>query len=39
MVSAHGLKITHQALRNIEELLKRDSQRYDRKRLHNVRLH
>lgn len=37
MVSAHGLKITHQALRNTEELLKRDSQRYDRERLHNVK--
>ncbi|KAL4740779.1 hypothetical protein BDV11DRAFT_168729 [Aspergillus similis] len=37
MVSAHGLKTTHQALSNTEELLKRDSQRHDHERLQRVK--
>ncbi|KAL2820127.1 hypothetical protein BJX63DRAFT_428448 [Aspergillus granulosus] len=37
MVSAHSLKITHQALRNTEELLKRDNQRNNRERLQRVK--
>ncbi|CAI7592439.1 unnamed protein product [Penicillium discolor] len=37
MVSAHGLNLTHQALRNTEELLNRDDDRKDRERLEMVK--
>ncbi|KOS37676.1 hypothetical protein ACN38_g11524 [Penicillium nordicum] len=37
MVSAHGLNLTHQALRNTEELLNRDDHRKDRERLERVK--
>ncbi|KAJ5982169.1 hypothetical protein N7451_012269 [Penicillium sp. IBT 35674x] len=37
MVSAHGLDLTHQALRNTVELLERDDIRNDRERLDRVR--
>ncbi|KAJ5390081.1 Tetratricopeptide-like helical [Penicillium cataractarum] len=37
MVSAHGLKITHQALRNTEELLERDDRRRDQEKLEKVK--
>lgn len=37
MVSAHGLKVTHQALRNTEELLERDGRRNDRGTLEKVK--
>ncbi|KAJ5112524.1 Tetratricopeptide-like helical [Penicillium argentinense] len=37
MVSAHGLKLTHQALRNTEELLERDDRRHDREKLEKVK--
>jgi tetratricopeptide (TPR) repeat protein len=37
MVSAHGLNLSHQALRNTEELLERDNQRNDRERLQRVK--
>jgi tetratricopeptide (TPR) repeat protein len=37
MVSAHGLKITHQALRNTEELLDRDDRRHDREKLEKIK--
>ncbi|KFY77270.1 hypothetical protein V498_09386 [Pseudogymnoascus sp. VKM F-4517 (FW-2822)] len=37
MVSAHGLNLTHQALRNTEELLERDSRKNDRDRLERVK--
>ncbi|KAL4956079.1 hypothetical protein BDW69DRAFT_159245 [Aspergillus filifer] len=37
IVSAHGLKLTNQALRNTEELLKRDNRRDDRERLQRVK--
>ncbi|KAL4866010.1 hypothetical protein BDV12DRAFT_173548 [Aspergillus spectabilis] len=37
MVSACSLKITHQALRNTEELLERDDRRNDRERLQRVK--
>ncbi|KAL2828383.1 hypothetical protein BDW59DRAFT_159586 [Aspergillus cavernicola] len=37
MVSAHGLNLTHQALRNTEELLDRDNRRIDRERLERVK--
>ncbi|KAL2704523.1 hypothetical protein AAEP93_005594 [Penicillium crustosum] len=37
MVSAHGLNLTHQALRNTEELLNRDDDRKDRERMEMVK--
>ncbi|KAL4999761.1 hypothetical protein BDV10DRAFT_200448 [Aspergillus recurvatus] len=37
MVSAHGLSLSHQALRNTEELLERDNQRNDRERLQRIK--
>ena len=37
MVSAHGLNLTHQALRNIEELLNRDDRTNERERLERVK--
>ncbi|GIC90947.1 NACHT domain protein [Aspergillus udagawae] len=37
MVSAHGLDLTHQALRNTAELLERDDNRTDRERLDTVK--
>jgi tetratricopeptide (TPR) repeat protein len=37
MVSAHGLNITHQALRNTEELLERDDHRRDQEKLEKVK--
>ncbi|RLL93501.1 hypothetical protein CFD26_100163 [Aspergillus turcosus] len=37
MVSAHGLDLTHQALRNTAELLERDDNRNDRERLDRVK--
>ncbi|KAL4971208.1 hypothetical protein BDW66DRAFT_165879 [Aspergillus desertorum] len=37
MVSAHGLNLSHQALRNTEELLERENQRNDRERLERVK--
>ncbi|KAJ0419771.1 hypothetical protein BJY00DRAFT_285504 [Aspergillus carlsbadensis] len=37
MVSAHNLNLTHQALRNTEELLERDNRRNDRERLQRVK--
>ncbi|KFY87295.1 hypothetical protein V500_07098 [Pseudogymnoascus sp. VKM F-4518 (FW-2643)] len=37
MVSAHGLNLTHQALRNTEELLERDGRKNDRDRLERVK--
>ncbi|KAF3481028.1 Tetratricopeptide-like helical [Arthroderma uncinatum] len=37
MVAAHGLSLTHQALRNTEELLARDGHRTDRERLERVK--
>ncbi|KAJ5317826.1 hypothetical protein N7508_002334 [Penicillium antarcticum] len=37
MVSAHGLNLTHQALRNIEELINRDDRRNERERLEKVK--
>ncbi|KAL4863511.1 hypothetical protein BDV12DRAFT_189645 [Aspergillus spectabilis] len=37
MVSAHGLKLTHQAVRNTEELLERDNRKSDRERLERVK--
>ncbi|KAJ5413252.1 hypothetical protein N7465_005557 [Penicillium sp. CMV-2018d] len=37
MVSAHGLNLTHQALRNTQELLNRDDDRKDRERLEMVK--
>lgn len=37
MVSAHGLKVTHQALRNTEELLERDDRRHDREKLEKIK--
>jgi hypothetical protein len=37
MVSAHGLKITHQALRNTEELIERDDRRRDQEKLEKVK--
>ncbi|KAL4981698.1 hypothetical protein BDW68DRAFT_172017 [Aspergillus falconensis] len=37
MVSAHGLNLSHQALRNTEELLERDNQRSNRERLQRVK--
>ncbi|KFY20098.1 hypothetical protein V491_03989 [Pseudogymnoascus sp. VKM F-3775] len=37
MVSAHGLNLTHQTLRNTEELLERDGRRTDRDRLERVK--
>ncbi|OBT67190.1 hypothetical protein VE03_02603 [Pseudogymnoascus sp. 23342-1-I1] len=37
MVSAHSLNLTHQALRNTEELLERDSRKNDRDRLERVK--
>jgi hypothetical protein len=37
MVSAHGLNLTHQALRNTEELLNRDDSRHERERLERVK--
>ena len=37
MVSAHGLDLTHQALKNTAELLERDDNRNDRERLDTVK--
>ncbi|KAL3460099.1 hypothetical protein BJX64DRAFT_278710 [Aspergillus heterothallicus] len=37
MVSAHGLKLTNQALRNTEELLERDDRRNNRERLQTIK--
>jgi tetratricopeptide (TPR) repeat protein len=37
MVSAHGLDLTHQALRNTAELLERDDNRNERERLDTVK--
>jgi tetratricopeptide (TPR) repeat protein len=37
MVSAHGLDLTHQALRNTAELIERDDNRNDRERLDRVK--
>lgn len=37
MVSAHGLKVTHQTLRNTEELLERDDRRHDREKLEKIK--
>ena len=37
MVSAHGLDLTHQALKNTAELLERDDNRNDRERLDRVK--
>ncbi|KGO52106.1 Tetratricopeptide-like helical [Penicillium expansum] len=37
MVSAHGLNLTHQALRNTEELLNRDDDRKNRERLERIK--
>ncbi|KAL2847123.1 hypothetical protein BJX68DRAFT_240245 [Aspergillus pseudodeflectus] len=37
MVSAHGLKLTNQALKNTEELLERENRRNDRERLQRVK--
>jgi tetratricopeptide (TPR) repeat protein/nucleoside-triphosphatase THEP1 len=37
MVSAHGLKLTHQALRNTEKLLEREDRKTDREQLERVK--
>ncbi|KAF3392653.1 hypothetical protein F1880_008648 [Penicillium rolfsii] len=37
MVSAHGLNMTHQALRNTEELLEREDSRRDQERLEKIK--
>ncbi|KAK2874914.1 hypothetical protein FQN49_001953 [Arthroderma sp. PD_2] len=37
MVSAHGLNLTHRALRNTEKLLERDNNKSDRERLERIK--